>query len=68
MVKERAYYLPVVLFSKENIDADKPIPEVNLPPVSFIGAPTRHRRIGIIQVSWDLEISVAVIITLGVPV
>ena len=37
MVKERADHLPVVLFTKENIDADKPVPVVNIPPMSFIG-------------------------------
>ena len=42
MVKERVNHLPVVLFTKENIYADKPVPVVNLPPVMFIGAPTRQ--------------------------
>ena len=53
MVKERADHLPVVLFTKENIDVDKPVLVVNLPPAIFIGAPTRQARTGIILVAWD---------------
>ena len=49
MVKERANHLPAVLFTKENIYADKPVPVVNLPPVRFIGAPTRQGIIVSIQ-------------------
>ena len=41
MLKERAYHLPVVLFTKYNMDADKPVPVVNLPTVWFIGGLTR---------------------------
>ena len=58
----------MVLFTKENMDADKPVPVVILPPLVFIGVPTRHRRTGSIQGSWDPEISVAVITTVGIPV
>ena len=47
--------------------ADKPVPVVILPPVRFICGPTRQGRIGSIQGSWDPEISLAVIITLGIP-
>ena len=68
MVKEGADHQPVVLFTKENMGAVKPIPLVILPPVSLIGVPTRHGRTGSIQVSWDPEISVAVITTVGIPV
>ena len=40
MEREGAEHQPGVLFTKENMDADKPIPVVNIPPVSFIGGPT----------------------------
>ena len=39
MVKEVADHHPVVLFTKENIDSDEPVPVVNLPLVRFIGGP-----------------------------
>ena len=39
MLKERAEHLLVVLFTKEDIDVDKPVPVVNLTPVRFIGGP-----------------------------
>ena len=68
MVKERADHQPVVLFTKDNIGADKPVPVVILPPVRFIGGPTRQEKIGITQVSWDPEISVDVITRVGIPV
>ena len=57
----------MVLFTKENMGAYKPVPVVILPPVRFIGGPTRHGITGIIQLSWDPEISVAVITTVGMP-
>ena len=62
MVQEREYHLPVVLFTKDNINANKPIPVVNLPHVMFIGGPKIQGRTGIIQVSWDPERSLALII------
>ena len=49
VVKEREEHLPVVLFTKYNMGADKPVPVVILPPVSFIGCPTIHGRTGSIQ-------------------
>ena len=58
----------MVLFTKENMYIDKPIPVVNIPNVRFIGGPTRQGRTGGIQGGWDPEISVAVINTVGVPV
>ena len=42
--KEGAYHLPVVLLTKCRVDADKPIPVVNLPPVRFIVGPTSQGR------------------------
>ena len=47
---------------------DKPIPVEILPPVSFIGGPTSQGRARRIQGSWDLEISIAVITKVGIPV
>ena len=52
MVKEIGGQHPVVLFTKDNTDADKPVPVVILSPVRFIGGPTRQKRTGIIQGAW----------------
>ena len=42
IVKERVNHQPVLLFTKENMDADKPVLVVNIPPMGFIGGPTRN--------------------------
>ena len=68
MVKEVADHLLVVLFKKQNMDADKSVPVVNLLPVRFIDVPTRQGRTDGIQGDWDPEILVYVITTEGVPV
>ena len=68
MVKEREDHQQVVLFTKYHMDSDKPVTVANLPPVRFIGGPTRQGRRGIIQVSWYPETSVAAIATVGIPV
>ena len=68
MIKERVEHQPVVLFKKDKMDADKPVPVVILLHMRFIGGPTRHKITGSIQGSWDPEISVAVITTVGIPV
>ena len=57
----------MVIFTKEIMEADKPVPVANIPPMRFIGGPTNYIRTGSIQISWDLEISVAEIIKVGVP-
>ena len=44
LVKEVAGHLTVVLFTKERIDTDKPVPVLNLPPVSFIGGSKKQGR------------------------
>ena len=46
---------------------DKPVPLVNLPPVRFIGKPTTQNITGSIQGEWELEISVAGITMVIVP-
>ena len=43
----------MVLFTRYNMDADKPVPVVNLTLVRFMGVPKRHTRSGIIQVIWE---------------
>ena len=68
MVKEREDHQPVVLFTKDHMDSDKPVTVVNLPPVRFIGGPKRQGREVSIQVSWYPETSVAVITTVGITV
>ena len=49
------------------MDADKPVPVVDLPPVKFIGITTNQGITGNIQGDWYPEL-VAVITTVGVPV
>ena len=46
MANERAEHLPVVIFTKEIIDVDKPVPVVNILPVRFIGVPISQERTG----------------------
>ena len=52
MAEEGACHLPVVLFTKENMDADKPVLVINLPHVRFIGVPKRQGIIDRIQGDW----------------
>ena len=68
MVKEIADHQLVVIFTKDHVDADKPVPVVILSPVSFIGGSTRSGRTGSIQGSWDPERSAVVITMVGTPV
>ena len=56
------------IFRKKSMDVDKPVPVVNISPLSFIGDPENQGRTVNIQGAWDPEISVAVINTVGVPV
>ena len=44
--------MPVILFTKESMDADKPFPVVNLPPVRFIVGLTKQGRKDNIQGEW----------------
>ena len=68
MVNEGVYHHPVVLFTKENMDVDKPVIVLNLPPVKFKGIPSKQGRTGNIQGAWDPDILVSVITNVGVPV
>ena len=68
LVKEGADHPPSVLLKKYNINADKPVPVGNLPPMRFMGGSIKQGITGIIQVSWYPEISVAVITTVWIPV
>ena len=56
MLSKGANHQPVVLLMKENINADKHVPVVNLPPVRFIGGHTSQGRTGSIYGCWDPEI------------
>ena len=58
----------MVLLKEDNMDADKPVPVVNIPHVRFIGGPTSDGITGRIQISWDPEKSVSVINTSRVTV
>ena len=49
LIKEEADHLTVVIFTKYSMDADKPVPVVNIPPVSVIGYPTSKAINGRIQ-------------------
>ena len=40
LVKKVEDHLSVVLFTKDNMDADKPVPVVNIPHVGYIGGTT----------------------------
>ena len=53
ILKERADRQPVVIFTKENMVSDKPVPVVILPPVMFIGGTTMEKIIYSIQGSWE---------------
>ena len=58
--KKVSDHLPVVIF-KYNMDADKPVPMVNIPPVRFIYGPTKQEIIGDIQGDWDTVRLLAVV-------
>ena len=49
------------------MDADKPVPVVNIPPVRFIGVPSKQVRTGNIQGVCYPGRSVAAVTALGVP-
>ena len=51
----------MVLFTKQNMDGDKPVPVLNFPPVRFIGGPSNQERTGNIQGDWHPDISVSVV-------
>ena len=68
MLKEVAEHHPVVLFTKENTDTNKLVPVINLPPVMFIGGPSKQVITGSIHGAWDPDRLVAVITAVGVPV
>ena len=68
MLKEGEDHLSVVIFTKENMEADNPVPVVNLPPVRFIGGPSKQGITENVQGAWGIDISVSVVIAVGVPV
>ena len=50
----------------KNMDADKPVPVVNLPLVRFICGPSNQERAGNIQGEWDPDRLVAGVTAVGV--
>ena len=50
------------------MDAYKPVPVVNIPPMSFIGVPSKQGITGNIHGVWDPDRSVAVVTSVVVPV
>ena len=58
----------VVLFTKESLDVEKPILVVNTVPLNFAGCPSNQGRRVNIQGAWDIDISVAVVTSVDVPV
>ena len=62
------YQRSVVLFTKDNMEADKPIPVENISPVRFIGGPLKLGITGNIQGVWYIYRSVAVVMAMGLPV
>ena len=67
MVKEGAEHHPVVLLKKDNMDADKTFPVVNLAPLRFIDGPSKQVITGNIQGAWDPDRSVAVVKDVIIP-
>ena len=66
MMKEVSNHKPVAIYKKYNTDTDKPVPVVNIPPARFIGGPSNQERTGKIQGSWYPDISLTVVIAVGV--
>ena len=58
----------MVLFTKESMYADKPVPMVNILPLRFIDGPINQGIKGNIQGAWYQEILVDVITMICVPV
>ena len=50
------------------MDTNKTVPVINIPPVRFIGSPTKQVIKGNIKEAWYTEIFLAVTTTVGVPV
>ena len=67
MVTEGEDHQPVFLFTKDNMDADKPVSVVNCPPVRFIGGPSKKERTVNIKGVWYQDISGAVVPAVDVP-
>ena len=68
MVKKGADHRSFILFTKYNMEADKPVPVVNITPVRFIGGPSKKLLTVNIQGAWDPDRSVAAVTPVGVPV
>ena len=68
MVKEVSDHQPVVIFTKEGTDADKPVTVVNIPPVRYIYGPSKQGITGNIQGALDPDRSVAMVTAVGVRV
>ena len=68
MVKEGSYHQPVVIFTKESMDADEPVTVVNIPPVRYIRGPSKQGITGNMQGALDPDRSVAVVTSIGIPV
>ena len=58
----------MILFTKESMDEDKPVPVINILPVNFTGGPINQGITGNTKVTRDQEISVSVITMVVVPV
>ena len=62
------YHQKVVLLPKENINAYKHVSVGNLPPLRFVGGTEKKGRIVSIKGACNPEISVSVVMDVGVPV
>ena len=58
--------MPVFLFTKERLYADKPILVGNLPPFKSASGTTKQGRIGNIKRDWDTYRSLAVVTAVGI--
>ena len=52
--------MPVVLFTKESLDTDKPILVIILPPLKFTENTTKQGGTGNIKEAWDPDRSVKI--------
>ena len=68
LVNEVSNHLTVDLFSKESLDADKPILVVNLPSLKFTRGTIKKVRTYNMCGGWYPDISVSVVVSVGVPV
>ena len=66
MVKEGSKQHPVIIFTKDNMDADKHVSVINLPPMRFIGDLSKQGITVNIQGAWYPDRLVVMVKVVGV--